>query len=73
MNIKEPVQKFTPAQAAITILTAFIMFYGIYAYFTKLPDRTAFTKKMKVLMMSDEELQRLEDAKADAEFDNEDF
>jgi len=73
MNIKEPVQKFTPAQAVITLLTAFIMFYGIYAYFTKLPDRTAFTKKMKVLMMSDEELQRLEDAKADAEFEEDDF
>jgi len=73
MNIKEPVQKFTPPQAAITILTVAIMFYGIYAYFTKLPDRTAFTKKMKVLMMSDEELQRLEDAKAEAEFEKDDF
>ena len=73
MNIKEPVQKFTPVQAGITILTFFIMFYGIYAYFTKLPDRTAFTKKMKILMMSDEELQRIEDAKADAEFEKDDF
>jgi len=73
MNIKEPVQKFTPAQAVITILTVTIMFYGIYAYFTKLPDKTGFTKKMKVLMMSDEELQRLEDAQADAEFEKDDF
>jgi len=60
-------------QAGIVILTVFVMLYGIYAYFTKLPDRTAFTKKMKVLMMSDAELQRIEDAKAEAEFENEDF
>jgi len=73
MNIKEPVQKFTPAQAGITILTAFIMTYGIYAYFTKLPDKTYFVKKMKVLMMSKAELQKIEDAKADAEFEKDDF
>ncbi|QOP45817.1 DUF4395 domain-containing protein [Sulfurimonas paralvinellae] len=73
MNIKEPVQKFTPAQAAITVLTIVVMVYGIYAYFTKLPDKTMFVKKMKVLMMSDAELQRIEDAKADAEFEADDF
>ena len=73
MNIKEPVQKFTPAQAGITILTVFIMTYGIYAYFTKLPDKTYFVKKMKVLMMSKAELQKIEDAKADAEFEKDDF
>ena len=73
MNIKDPVQKFTPVQAAILLLTVGIMSYGIYAYFTKLPDRTALSKKIKVLMMSDEELQRIEDEKAEAEFENEDF
>jgi hypothetical protein len=73
MNIKEPVQKFTPVQAAILLLTVAIMSYGIYAYFVKLPDKTMFVKKMKVLMMSDAELQKIEDAKADAEFDKDDF
>ena len=73
MNIKEPVQRFTPVQAGIVVLTVAIMSYGIYAYFVKLPDRTALTKKLKVLMMSDEELQRIEDAKADAEFEADDF
>ncbi|WP_297484600.1 DUF4395 domain-containing protein [Sulfurimonas sp.] len=73
MRIKEPIQKFSPIQAGIVILTTLIMFYGIYAYFTKLPDRTALTKKIKVLMMSDAQLKRIEDAKADAEFDKEDF
>ncbi|WP_297430910.1 DUF4395 domain-containing protein [Sulfurimonas sp.] len=73
MRIKEPIQKFSPIQAGIVVLTTLIMFYGIYAYFTKLPDRTALTKKIKVLMMSDAQLKRIEDAKADAEFDKEDF
>jgi len=73
MQIKEPVQKFTPIQSIILAITVSLMVYGTYAYFTKLPDRTAFTKKMKVLMMSDEELERIEDAKAEAEFEAEDF
>jgi len=73
MRIKEPIQKFSPIQAGIVLLTTVMMFYGIYAYFTKLPDRTMLTKKIKVLMMSDAELQRLEDAKADAEFEKDDF
>jgi len=73
MRIKEPIQKFSPIQAGIVLLTTVMMFYGIYAYFTKLPDRTMLTKKIKVLMMSKAELQRLEDAKADAEFEKDDF
>jgi hypothetical protein len=73
MKIKEPIQRFTPAQKGILALTIVIMFYGIYAYFTKLPDRTMLSKKIKVLMMSDAQLQKLEDAKADAEFEKDDF
>jgi len=73
MRTKEPIQKFSPIQAGIVLLTTVMMFYGIYAYFTKLPDRTMLTKKIKVLMMSKAELQRLEDAKADAEFEKDDF
>ncbi len=73
LQVKDPVQKFTPAQAVILVVTVTLMMYGTYVYFTKLPDRTVFVKKMKTLMMSDEELQRLEDQKADEEFENEDF
>ena len=73
MNIKDPVQKFTPIQKSILALTVVIMFYGIYAYFTKLPDRTMLSKKIKVLMMSDAQLQKLEDTQADAEFEKDDF
>ena len=73
MKIKEPVQKFNPIQAGILILTVIVMFYGVFAYMTKLPDRTMLTKKIKILMMSDAQLQAIEDAKADAEFENDDF
>lgn len=80
MNIKEPIQRFSPVQKIILAATVVVMVYGTYAYFIKLPDRTVFVKKMKTLMMSQEELDALEkakeaaeDAAAEAEFENDDF
>lgn len=69
MNIKEPAQKFTPAQTLILIGTVLVMSYGVYAYFTKLPDKTIFVQKMKVLMMTQEELDAIQAAKEKAEED----
>ena len=63
MRIKESVQKFNPIQKVILIITIVTIFYGTYAYMTKLKDRTGFVKKVKTMMMSDKELQRLEDEK----------
>ena len=73
MRIKEPIQRFSPMQNAILIFTVIAMFYGAYAYMTKLPDRTMLSKKIKIMMMSNAELQKIEDAKADAEFEKDDF
>ena len=73
MKIKDPIQTFSIIQKIILIITIFFMVYGTYAYFTKLPDRTMLTQKIKILMMSDAELEKLEDAKADAEFEEDDF
>ncbi|WP_297442343.1 DUF4395 domain-containing protein [Sulfurimonas sp.] len=73
MKIKEPIQTFNPVQKVILIVTVIVMVYGAYAYMTKLPDRTNLTKKLKIMMMSDEELQRIEDEKADQEFEMDDF
>ncbi len=73
MKIKEPIQTFDPIQKSILILTVIVMIYGVYAYMTKLPDRTNLSKKIKIMMMSDEELQRIEDEKADQEFEQDDF
>ncbi|MEN4046129.1 MULTISPECIES: DUF4395 domain-containing protein [Sulfurimonas] len=73
MKIKEPIQTFNPVQKSILIITVIVMAYGAYAYMTKLPDRTNLTKKIKTMMLSDEELQRIEDEKADQEFEQDDF
>jgi len=67
LQVKDPVQKFTPVQALIVIVTVGLMGYGIYAYFTKLPDRTAFVQRMKIIFQSKAELERIKAAKAKAE------
>lgn len=69
MNIKEPIQRFSPAQKIILITTVVAMVYGVYTYFTKLPDKTVFTQKMKVLMMTQAELDAIQAAKEKAEED----
>lgn len=67
MKIKEPIQRFSPEQKIILITTVIVMAYGVYAYFTKLPDKTIFVQKMKVLMMTQEELDAIQAAKEKAE------
>lgn len=74
IQTKDPVQKFNPAQLVILITTVTLMGYGTYAYMTKLETRTHFGKMMKTkvtnMMMSKEELQRLQELKEQEEFDN---
>lgn len=67
MNIKEPIQTFSKVQKGILVATVLVMGYGTYTYFTKLPDRTVFVKKMKTLMMSQAELDAIQRAKEKAE------
>ncbi|SFZ97308.1 hypothetical protein MNB_SV-5-1133 [hydrothermal vent metagenome] len=69
INTKEPIQTFNPLQKTILVLTVVLMSYGVYAYFTKLPDRTVFVKKMKMLMLSQAELDAIQKAKDKAEED----
>ena len=77
MKIKEPIQTFSTAQKIILISTVLVMGYGIYAYFTKLPDKTVFVQKMKIMMMSQAELDAIQEAKEKAEedafFNDDDF
>ena len=72
LQVKEPVQKFTPIQAVILIATVVLMGYGTYAYFVKLPDRTPFVKKMKELLLPQSVLDKLDEEKALEEFENDD-
>ena len=69
---KDPVQQFTPVQLVILLLTFAGIIYGTYSYFTKLEDRTVFTKKMKQLLLTEEQLEELEYQKAAEEFDKDD-
>ncbi len=69
---KEQIQKFTPVQKAIVIMTALIAFYGTYAYFTKLESKTFFAKKMTQLFMSQKALDELEYQKQLKEFEEDD-
>jgi len=80
MQIKEPIQRFSVLQRLIVILTVIAMGYGIFTYFTKVPDKTRLVKKIKIMMMSQEEFDALQKAKvaaeeaaAEAEFENDDF
>ncbi len=69
---KEQIQKFTPIQKAIVIITTLIAFYGTYAYFTKLESRTVFVKKMSKLFLSQKALDDLEYQKQLKEFEDDD-
>jgi len=73
MKIKEPIQRFSFIQKVIVLLTVIAMTYGIYAYMTQTKDRTMLTKKIKTMMMSKAELKKIEDEKANAEFEKDDF
>ena len=67
IQIKEPVQKFNPVQSIILTITVLAMLYGTYAYFTKLPDQTFLVKRVKSMMMTQDELDAIEKAKYKAE------
>jgi len=74
IQVKDPVQKFNPAQFVILLTTVALIGYGTYAYMTKLETRTHFgkmvKKKVTTMMTSKEELQRLKELKEQEEFDN---
>lgn len=66
---KDPIQMFSPVQKAIAIITVVAIAYGSYMYMTELPDRTHLTKKVKMMMISDEELQMIEEEEYQKQLD----
>ncbi len=72
IKTKDPIQKFSVVQAGIVTVTFLLMIYGTYAYMTKLPTRTPFMKKMETLMMSEDDIDRMNTQKSEAEFENDD-
>jgi len=74
IQTKDPVQKFTFPQKAIVLLTVLTLSYGVYAYMTKLETKTHFGKMVKTkftkMMTSQEELDRIQAAKEEKEFED---
>jgi len=64
---KDKIQTFNPVQKLIVALVIFVFSYGIYSYFTKVESKTFLAKKIKMMMLSDAELQAIKDAKFEAE------
>ncbi|PHS56943.1 MAG: hypothetical protein COB17_07840 [Sulfurimonas sp.] len=60
---KDNIQKFSTAQKIIAIFFTALLFYGIYAYFTKVENKTFFMNRVSTMMMSDAEIQAIEDGK----------
>jgi branched-subunit amino acid transport protein AzlD len=70
VRTKDAIQTFNLAQKIITISVVFALSFGLYSYFTKVESKTFLAKKVKLMMMSDVELEALKEAKMQEEFDN---
>jgi len=59
---KDPVQKFTPAQAFIAAVAALLIVYAVYYYMVQYKDHSVFMPHLKEVMMSAEQLKAKEEA-----------
>jgi fumarate reductase subunit C len=57
IRTKEPIQTFDLAQKIITFTVIFALIFGTYSYITKVESKTLLSKKIKIMMMSDAELE----------------
>ena len=69
VRTKEPIQTFDLAQKIITFTVMFALIFGTYSYITKVESKTFLSKKIKIMMMSDAELEAYEEEIRQREFD----
>jgi len=72
---KEKIQTFNTIQKIIVILTTLFIIIGTYLFITKIEDRTFLSKKIKEMLMTQDELKALEEQeylKELEEFENDD-
>ena len=69
VRTKEPIQTFNLAQKIITITVMLALIFGTYSYITKVESKTFLSKKIKIMMMSDVELEAYEEEIRQREFD----
>ena len=70
IRTKDAIQTFNIGQKIITVGVMIALIFGLYSYFTKVESKTFLAKKVKLMMLSDEERERLEEEKMQQEFDN---
>jgi hypothetical protein len=69
IRTKEPIQTFNLAQKIITLTVVFALAFGLYSYFTKVESKTFLAKKVKLMMMSEAELEDYKEAERQRIFD----
>jgi hypothetical protein len=70
---KDKIQTFNLAQKSIVLFFTFAITYGLYAYMTKVENKTLLMKKVTLMMMSEVELKALKEKQMQEEFDKADF
>ena len=70
MRTKDAIQTFDLPQKIITMVVMLMLLFGLYSYFTKVESKTFLAKKVKMMMMSDEERDALAEIKMQQEFDD---
>ena len=73
---KEPIQTFNTIQKTIAIASFIAVVYGGYAYMYKLDNKTGIAKKVAEMMISQKELDAMEELKYQQElsdFEDDDF
>lgn len=70
MRTKDAIQTFDLIQKIITIVVMFTLVLGLYSYFTKVESKTFLAKKVKMMIMNDEEREALAEIKMQQEFDD---
>jgi len=67
IKTKDKIQTFNMAQKLIVFLVLVLFSSGVYAYFTKVESKTFLSKKLKRMMLSEEEVKAIKDAKFEAQ------
>jgi branched-subunit amino acid transport protein AzlD len=73
---KDKIQTFNLAQKIIAITSSVLILYGVYFFIVKIEDRTAFMQHMSKMMMSEAEMDALEEKKNQQlikDFEDEEF
>jgi hypothetical protein len=69
IRTKEPIQTFNLAQKIITFTAVFALAFALYSYFTKIESKTFLAKKVKIMMMSEAELEAYKEEERQRIFD----